>query len=199
MKADRETTRTRNLRTATGLTMELPTKTENKAMNKRYKAQSLVLAFTAWLSLCFTTSCTKDVVFDEFVSLADGKWSSDSLAVFRADISDASSAYDISIMVRNDNSYAFSNLWLFIDAISPDGHSERDTLECLLATENGTWLGGGWGSLYSCRCPYKSDVKVNATGPYTFRITHGMRREDLEGIHDIGLVITKHTEDQTSK
>lgn len=163
-------------------------------MSKASKIARKALWLMAGLIACMTTSCTEGVVFDEFVRLDDGKWSSDSLAVFRTDIPDTNTAYDIYIVVRNDNSYAFSNLWLFIDAISPDGHMERDTMECLLATDEGAWLGGGWGSLYTCRCRYKTDVRVGTAGPYTFRITQGMRREDLEGIHDIGLTIVRHSQ-----
>lgn len=139
-------------------------------------------------------SCSQGVVFDEYESIAKEGWGKDSLAVFRAEVDDSLGLYDIWVQVRNDNDYAFSNLWLFIDVISPDGVSRRDTLECILARRDGEWLGGGWGSLYSVRCPYKRGVKFSKAGPYTFRVTQGMRADCLAGLHDIGLLIQRTPE-----
>ncbi len=132
------------------------------------------------------------MVYDEYVSLAKANWDKDSLAVFRTDIQDSTSLYDVFVQVRNDNDYAFANLWLFVDVVSPDGRMRRDTLECILARPDGSWLGGGWGSLYSMRCPYMSAVKFTHPGAYTFRFTQGMRKDQLTGIHDIGLLIESH-------
>lgn len=140
-------------------------------------------------------SCSHGVVFDEYESLAKDGWDKDSLAVFRANVDDSLGLYDIWVQVRNDNDYAFSNLWLFIDVVSPDGVSRRDTLECILARPDGEWIGGGWGSLYSVRCPYKRGVRFAKAGPYTFRVTQGMRADLLAGLHDIGLLI-QHVPEQ---
>lgn len=151
--------------------------------------RTLLILLTATFALSLA-SCTGDkVAYNEFVSLADAKWDKDTLAVFRAEISDTTSFYDIHVQVRNDNSYAFSNLWLFVDVISPDGRMRRDTIECTLANPDGSWIGGGWGSLYSTRCPYMMAVRFFTPGPYTFRLTQGMRKDQLSGIHDVGLLI----------
>lgn len=136
--------------------------------------------------------CADGVAYDEFVRLGDAAWDKDTLAVFRADIADTVGVYDVYVQVRNDNDYAFSNLWLFVDVVSPDGRMRRDTLECTLARPDGSWLGGGWGSLYTLRCPYIPAVRFARPGPYTFRLTQGMRKDQLKGIHDIGLLIERH-------
>lgn len=137
-------------------------------------------------------SCGSNDVYNSYVSLPQKGWGIDSLAVFKANIDDATPAYDIWIMLRNENNYPYSNLWLFIDAISPNGQMTRDTLECILARPDGSWLGGGWGSLYSVQCPYRQNVHFVEPGQYTFRVIHGMRDDEIEGIHDIGLRIEKN-------
>ena len=152
----------------------------------------------ALVALVFA-SCSQGVVFDDYENLAKGGWDKDSLAVFRADIEDSVGVYDIWVQLRNDNDYAFSNLWLFIDVISPEGVSRRDTLECILARPDGAWIGSGWGSLYSVRCPYKRSVMFSKAGSYTFRITQGMRTDCLAGLHDIGLLIQQVPEPQQAK
>lgn len=156
-------------------------------MSKRLLSVAVRALCAAVAMVC--VSCSHGVIFDEYASLAKEGWDKDTLAVFRADVEDSVGTYNIWVQVRNDNDYAYANLWLFIDVISPDGITRRDTLECLLARPDGSWYGGGWGSLYSTRCPYKGMVKFSKPGPYTFRFTQGMRTDCLTGIHDIGLLI----------
>lgn len=145
------------------------------------------LAITA-VVLTLMTSCTGDV-YNSFVALPNIGWGSDSLAVFRTEIDDATKAYDITFQVRNENNYKYANLWLFVDVVSPDGEMQRDTCECVLARPDGSWLGGGWGSLYTMQCPYRLATRFAKPGAYTFRIGHGMRDDDIRGIHSIGLRI----------
>ena len=148
----------------------------------------MAAALCATVSLCLA-ACDNSVIYDGYVSIAKEGWDKDTLAIFRADVEDTVGVYDVWIQVRNDNDYQFSNLWLFVDVVSPDGVSRRDTVECILARPDGSWIGGGWGSLYSERCRYISSVRFSRPGPYTFRITQGMRADNLKGIHDIGLLI----------
>lgn len=156
----------------------------------RVVMRNLVLLFVVCIGLI---SCNKGVVFDDVVSMPKSGWSDDSLAVFRVDISESTKNYDMWIQVRNDNTYAYANLWLFIDVISAsDGVMVRDTLDCVLAHPNGEWLGGGWGSLYTVDCPYRLNTKFATKGKYTFRISHGMRDESIIGIKSIGLRIKEN-------
>lgn len=149
-----------------------------------------LLAIVACLCLY---SCSRGIVIDEFVALPNVGWDEDSLAVFRADVVDATKSYDLWLQIRNDNSYPYSNLWLFIDVISAnDGVMVRDTVECILAKPSGEWLGGGWGSLYTIECPYRLNTKFASPGRYTFRICHGMREEEIKGIHSLGLRIEEN-------
>lgn len=156
----------------------------------RVVMRNLVLLFVVCIGLI---SCNKGVVFDDVVSMPKSGWSDDSLAVFRVDISESTKNYDMWIQVRNDNTYAYANLWLFIDVFSAsDGVMVRDTLDCVLAHPNGEWLGGGWGSLYTVDCPYRLNTKFATEGKYTFRISHGMRDESIIGIKSIGLRIKEN-------
>lgn len=150
-------------------------------------ASSLVSAAAA-LTLA---ACQGDTLYAHFYNLPERAWEADSLAIFRVDMADSTTLCDVSLEIRNDNNYSYSNLWLFIDVVSPAGETRRDTVECLLANADGTWRGGGWGSLYSLRCPYLTRVRFAEAGTYTFRVTQGMRDERLRGIRDIGLFVDR--------
>lgn len=133
------------------------------------------------------SSCGQKAEFDQYVTIPNDGWSADSMAVFKVDIKAKEKAYDIFINIRNRSAYPNSNLWLFIDVISPTGKTMHQKVDCLLADETGKWLGSGWGDLFHVKVPLMQNVKFAEEGEYTFRIVHGMRKEDLEGIHNIGL------------
>ncbi len=135
--------------------------------------------------------CSPSSEYNEYISLAKKGWNADSLAVFRVPIDDVESEYDVFLQIRNEADYRYSNLWLFIEAVAPTGDSVTDTVECILAYPDGSWIGGGFGSLYSIQFPYRLGTKFANAGTHTFRIMHGMRQEDIEGINSIGLRVVK--------
>ncbi len=116
------------------------------------------------------------------------------MATFNVNITDVDSFNDLFINIRNKSDYANSNLWLFVDVTSPAGKTMRDTLNCFLADEHGKWLGSGWGDLFLVNYPYKRNVKFSEPGEYKFNIIQGMRYDELEGIHNIGITIIRSEE-----
>lgn len=143
------------------------------------------------IAMMAAVACQRSTdIYNSYVALPNTGWTIDSLAVFRVDITDADKPYDLYFMVRNQNNYAYQNLWLFIDIVSPDGYVQRDTLDCILAEHDGRWKGSGWGSLYDAEYPYRLSTRFAAPGLYRFRVCHGMRQDDIEGIHSIGLRVT---------
>jgi gliding motility-associated lipoprotein GldH len=153
------------------------------------KIKSNSIIGTLLLAIILLSSCDKNVVFDQYVTIPDRGWSVDSMAVFKVDIQSSEQPYNVLLNVRNYSNYPNSNLWLFIDVISPSGKALQDKVDCILADETGRWLGSGWGNLYHVQIPYQVGVKFAETGQYTFRIVQGMRDEDIKGIHNIGLRI----------
>ncbi len=138
-----------------------------------------------------TSACNSGYEYNTYVVLSEKGWGADSLAVFRPEIPDAEKPYDVWFLIRNENDYPYANLWLFIEAVAPSGASHTDTLECYLANPDGTWVGGGWGSLYSARYPYRLHTRFAQDGVYTFRVSHGMRADVIEGINSIGMQIVE--------
>ncbi len=138
-----------------------------------------------------TISCTRPDVFNDYRSMCDHDWQKDSMAVFRADIQDTTVVCDIFFQVRNENDYPYSNLWLFVEAVAPNGDAVTDTVECTLAAPDGRWIGQGWGSLFSSQHLYRRGVRFAQRGVHTFRIRQGMRSDELCGINAFGLRIAE--------
>jgi gliding motility-associated lipoprotein GldH len=111
--------------------------------------------------------------------------------VFRVPVSDTLKSNDIFFVLRTGSDYPFRNLFLFVTATSPDGKIMADTLQYYLADDKGKWYGKGFGDIHELKLPYRSNVYFPLKGDYTFRIQHGMRKEDLPGVYDIGIRIEK--------
>jgi gliding motility-associated lipoprotein GldH len=107
--------------------------------------------------------------------------------------------YTMYIMLRNDDTFPYSNLFLIAEMTDPQGQSQRDTLEYEMADAEGRWLGSGRGSVMENKLGYKKDVVFPVKGVYTVRISQAMRKngsvrgvESLPGILDVGLQIEKN-------
>jgi gliding motility-associated lipoprotein GldH len=136
-------------------------------------------------------SCDSNRVFEEHIAIEKGNWNVKNRLQFDVTISDLLSRYNVYLNVRNGSEYPFSNLFLFMNTVSPDGHIARDTIELTLADYDGRWLGSGMGSVKFSRFLLQKNVRFNQAGSYRFMMEQAMRVNELNGINDIGLRIEK--------
>jgi gliding motility-associated lipoprotein GldH len=119
------------------------------------------------------------------------RWELMNILSFRVPVDDTLSSNNVTFTIRSGSAYPYRNIYLFVKTVSPDGSSKTDTLEYFLADEKGKWYGKGFGDIHELNLPYRSNVFFPRRGIYQFNIQHGMRKENLEGIYDIGLRIEK--------
>jgi len=143
------------------------------------------------LSLVFLSSCDNSRIFEENKSLPESGWDSSNVVSFSVDIKDPSTPANFYVNVRNADGYPYSNLYLFVKTKFPNGKQSNDTLECMLADENGKWLGKGIGDIYDNRIPFKRNVRFPMPGTYTFEVAQGMRTTTVPLIMDIGFRVEK--------
>ena len=156
-------------------------------MLKRSGSLSVVIA----LLLVILYSCSTDTVYHENVMLPSEGWDKNHPVVFNVNISDSINNFEFGLNIRNTNSYRYSNLYLFLITEFPNGNISRDTLECILANNEGKWLGKGWGDIKENDIVLKSGLRFPLTGEYIFHVQQAMRVDTLTGINDIGLSIIK--------
>jgi len=137
-------------------------------------------------------SCSHKEIFYDYLSFTDAQWNQNEQAVFHVKIEDKSQPYDVSVELRNNSNYPFSNIWLFIDYKTPKGRNRCDTIGADLADVYGKWYGKGL-SLFNLTIPYQTTVLFPDTGTYVYSIRQGMRENPLKGISDIGLKVSKKT------
>lgn len=136
-------------------------------------------------------ACTNNNVYFQYHDVNPEGWKSNDVYTFNFEIEDTTSEYDVYINVRNTPEYPFQNIWLFISEMNPDSTVVNDTIEFYLADARGKWLGTGAGQTKEMPVLYHQNLRFEQAGTYQYKITHGMRVDELTGINDIGVRVEK--------
>lgn len=139
-------------------------------------------------------SCDKKRVFDEYKSVGKA-WHKDSIVTFDLPEIDTTKTYNLFVNLRDNDDYPYSNLFLIVSVDQPDGLTKVDTLEYLMADEEGNLLGNGFSDIKESKLYYKEKVKFKK-GKYQIRIKQAVREtgkvqgvEALKGITEVGFRI----------
>jgi len=128
-------------------------------------------------------------MYHHYESIASSIWNEQDAYRFEVKVSDTLSMYNVFIEIRNNDTYRYANLWLFVAFETPGGARRQDTLDCRLADPYGNWLGKGF-SHYILTIPYEQAVIFPHSGTYSYTLLQGMREEKLKGITDVGIRIS---------
>jgi len=147
-----------------------------------------VICLTVTL-LCL--SCDKGIVFQEVADIPTGKWAFVDVQKFKVDITDTLNPHLMLVDLRNSTAYPYSNVWLFVTQINPDGTSKTDTIDCPLSLPDGRWLGKSAGDGLDNLIMFRKDYVFPDPGSYVFKVQHGMRSDTLEEVRSVGIRIQK--------
>ena len=142
-------------------------------------------------AIIFLASCQGKSIFSDYQTLPSEGWNATESVEIKFTPKDTTSKMELQLFVRNDDSYAYQNLWFFVDQIAPNGEVKTDTIQCFLVDNYGRWIGSGIGSLYYVAVKYCEDYRFSSSGEYVYKIRHGMRCDTLNGIKQVGLKILK--------
>jgi len=137
-------------------------------------------------------SCEKPSEFEGNQPINNSGWKSYEPVHFEFETHDTIELHNFYISVRNREDYAFSNIFFFVEMEFPNGKKSIDTVECMLANEQGQWLGESSASLHNHEFLYQRAKQFPLGGRYKIDIRQGMREEELKGITDVGFKLT-HT------
>lgn len=139
-------------------------------------------------------SCDSNRLYEKNISIDNDMWSLEQMPNFEFENKDTISEVNLILNIRHSSIYPFSNLWVFIHALSPSGATQVDTLETTLSQKDGKWIGDGLGGILDLQVPFKK-VRLTESGTYSFEIEQAMRHgnlskiEQLPGVMEIGLRI----------
>jgi len=137
----------------------------------------------------FLSSCHSRILYEKTIAVPKEGWNQEQFLTYTIPVEDTINQYQISLLIRNDARYEYSNLFLFINTTAPGGEGIRDTVEIRMSDERGNWIGKGIGSKHTLQIPFKTHVQFPQSGSYILEIEQGMRAENLEHITDVGIRI----------
>lgn len=116
-------------------------------------------------------------------------WTYDNVASFDFSVSDTVSRYNMYLDVNHTRGYPFQNLYLNIISTFPDGVqvSEQHSLE--LQEKNGEWMGECGSKECELRFVLREGMRFDTTGAYNISFEQFTRRDSLEGVVSLGLVL----------
>jgi gliding motility-associated lipoprotein GldH len=148
---------------------------------------ALVIPLAILLASCETPS-----EFEGNQPIDPSGWKATESVHFEFETNDTVQLHNFYIDVRNREDYAFSNIFFFVEMEFPNGKKSVDTVECMLANQQGEWLGNPTANLYDHEFLYQRAKQFPLGGRYKIDIRHGMRVDALEGITDVGFKLS-HT------
>lgn len=123
--------------------------------------------------------------YSDFKNISPEGWAYADTLNFKVDI-DTTSTGNLSLALRHDNNYGYSNLWIEVSHRIDSTTVDRDTLNITLADIYGRWNGKGIGTSFQAEAVVSPDYKLNAGD--SIQVRHIMRVDTLEGISQIGLL-----------
>ena len=156
------------------------------------------IPFFSFLLIMLFASCENSLIYSEYKATTNGTWSKDDVKKFEISELDSIAPHDVFILVRNDNTFPYSNLFLIAEFNTPDDQVVRDTLEFEMAEPDGSWLGKGFGSVFENKLWYKENIVFSTPGVYKIELSHAMRQngkvdgiDNLIGITDVGIEVER--------
>ncbi len=149
-------------------------------------------AFTVVACILLLSGCMQLDSFEQTSAIKKHEWSAADIAEIQFYITDTVSPYNVFVVLRHTDAYAYKNIWLHIATRQP-GVSiyQRERFEFTLQQPDGTWLGTGLNDIWEVRLPLFNNVRFTKTGTYTIQLQQAMRDEPLLHIMNAGIRIEK--------
>lgn len=146
------------------------------------------------LLLLFLSGCTVVEVVDVWKNLDKYTWQKNKPVKIPVEIKDTGYYYNLSVNLRVTNDYKYSNIWLNLHTIYPNGKKTTEPVMLTLADHKGVWAGHNLGHVISFQLPVIKDKVYNTSGKYIFELEQFMRDTTLNEVVSVGIKLDKQQE-----
>lgn len=140
-------------------------------------------------------SCNRKTVYDHYEHTPLTGWEKNDTLIYRMPVFDKGGEYSEILGMRISDNYPFTSICIIVDnTIIPKGNplnlsTQSDTITCSLFDSDGSIKGDGV-SIFQYR-NYVKNISVEEGDSLEVRVRHNMKREILNGILDIGILLNK--------
>ena len=136
-------------------------------------------------------SCTQINVFEKSSNISGYKWQNNFAVTGKFNIDDTLSAYNLYLVLRHTDAYAYNNIWLNVGLQSPGDSLFFQKIDLSLGTDASGWEGTGMNDIWELRKPLAQNKRFRKKGQYSFSIFQIMRDNPLPNIMSAGLRVEK--------
>ncbi len=147
-------------------------------------------AFVFLIIISFLSGCSEIELFEKNTTIPNLKWQNNFKATGVFNITDTTCLYNVFVVLRHTDAYAYNNIWLNIGLQEPGDNmkTKRNNLS-LVSTDAQGWEGVGMNDILEVRKPI-AQLPLKK-GNYSFSIAQIMRDNPLENIMSVGLRLEK--------
>jgi gliding motility-associated lipoprotein GldH len=145
------------------------------------------LLFVFFSLFVFLDSCTQVELYERMQNISNASWNNQQEPSFTFQVKDTVVPYNIYVVIRHTNNYAYRNIWLNIGLQQAGDTMRYQPFELQLAGPD-KWLGTGMDDIFEHRALlFSQPVHFSKAGDLTFNLKHIMRQNPLPGIMQIGI------------
>lgn len=144
------------------------------------------------------TACGEQPYYEKVVAFEGREWTQNVKPSYSFEVTDINKEYDFTLSLRTSTEYKYSNLWIFMKTVTPDGTVAREPFEIKIADETGAWIGEKSGSVVTTPLTFRSR-KLPKKGKYTFTIEQGITQSKVTDVHDLTFRVEISKKEDTKK
>jgi gliding motility-associated lipoprotein GldH len=138
------------------------------------------------------SSCRQIEVFEKNTPIPNYEWKQGFAAEGTFIIADTVAAYNLMLVLRHTDAYAYNNIWLNVGLQSPGDSMYFQKIDLSLGNDAAGWEGAGMNDIWEVRKLLNGQPRrFKKKGEYRFRIMHIMRDDPLKNVMSAGLRVEK--------
>ena len=142
--------------------------------------------------LSLFSSCGPTVLYEEITPTpgADG-WSYADTLSFQFTVADAQQRYDMSLIVKHGEDFAYENFYLNIRTTGPSGTNTTERISLDLSGDFGAWYGECAGGSCELAVPVLQNTRFQEVGAYELVLEQNSRDNPLAAIEAVGVRVVE--------
>lgn len=145
-----------------------------------------ILKFIVLLTIAvLLNSCGEQPYYEKVYSFENKEWNQQVKPSFTVEIKDINKEYNFIVTLRTSTDYKYSNLWIFMSTITPDGQKAREPFQIPITYPDGSWVGAKTGTIVEHPLRFNRR-KMPKAGKYTFTLEQGITESVIDEVLDIG-------------
>lgn len=129
-------------------------------------------------------ACSEAPLYEKAYSFKNQEWKQNEKMKFVVDIKDTSKFYDLTLSLRTTTDFPYSNIYMFMKTLTPDGSNVRVPIEMIISNPDGSWVGTKSGSTVETSRTFPK-VKMPLKGKYIFTLEQGITDSKVTEILDL--------------